>query len=44
MIFDEFKKDNIINLHFRDIRNTLSDRKLSSRNSFETHDLIVPIL
>jgi hypothetical protein len=31
MTFDEFEKDNIINLRFRGIRNTLSDREPKSR-------------
>jgi hypothetical protein len=31
MTFDELEKDNIINLYFRGIRNTLSDRKLRDR-------------
>jgi hypothetical protein len=31
MTFNELEKDNIINLRFRDIRNTLSDRELRDR-------------
>jgi hypothetical protein len=31
MTFDEFKKDSIINLRFRGIRNTLLDRELKDR-------------
>jgi hypothetical protein len=31
MIFDEFEKDNIINLRFRGIRNTLLDREPRDR-------------
>jgi hypothetical protein len=31
MIFDKLNKDSIINLRFRDIRNTLLDRELKGR-------------
>jgi hypothetical protein len=31
MTFDELKKDSTVDLRFRNIRNTLPDRKLKSR-------------